>query len=375
VLGDPSSIKRSKQRSLSVFATERTPLRKNVFGYQPCGEILHHETFPSFCRLGISFMIASILDMRFVAALLRIWKPKGDRRVNCAATATKPLHPMLISVLYGVLRKGAWRMYKDIITVSTVTFRPIWGNKAINLNRIKGYVEAAAKKGSDLILFPEMSLTGYDDEPDKPVEEKMQHKLAETVPGPSSQEVAELAKKLGLYVIFGMPIRDDKDPKTVYNGLAVITPTGEISSYHKLHLPAPEPNWATRGDKPYLLQTPWGPIGIGICYDTYSFPELMRYYVAKGARIYLNPTAWRPRQGQLLLGRLVDSGPKRQDLVAALLCGSGNDGKRRRRRGALHSDDRSCPRQPHALQVQSRRRRHRLATRQVHRAPERRYDR
>jgi predicted amidohydrolase len=198
---------------------------------------------------------------------------------------------MLISVLYGMSGKGAWRMYKDIITVSTVTFRPIWGNKAVNLNRIKGYVEAAAKKGSDLILFPEMSLTGYDDEPDKPVEEKMQHKLAETVPGPSSQEVAELAKKLGLYVIFGMPIRDDKDPKIVYNGLAVITPTGEISSYHKLHLPAPEPNWATRGDKPCLLQTPWGPIGIGICYDTYSFPELMRYYVAKGARIYLNPTA------------------------------------------------------------------------------------
>ena len=55
-------------------------------------------------------------------------------------------------------------MKKDIITVSTVTFNATWGDKAKNLNRIKGYIEAAAKKGSDFVVFPEMALTGYDDE-------------------------------------------------------------------------------------------------------------------------------------------------------------------------------------------------------------------
>lgn len=182
-------------------------------------------------------------------------------------------------------------MYQDIITVSTVTLRPMWGQKERNLNRITGYMRAAAAKGSDLVVFPEMALTGYDDEPDKPVAEKMQHKLAETVPGPSTDVVAALAKELGLYVVMGMPIRDDEDPGVVYNGLAVFSPEGLVGAYHKMHLPAPEPNWATRGERPFILDTPWGPIGCAICYDTYCFPELMDYYVAKGCRLYVNSTA------------------------------------------------------------------------------------
>ena len=50
-------------------------------------------------------------------------------------------------------------MYEDIITVSTVTLKPMWGQKEKNLNRIMGYMKAAAKKGSDLVVFPEMALT------------------------------------------------------------------------------------------------------------------------------------------------------------------------------------------------------------------------
>lgn len=96
---------------------------------------------------------------------------------------------------------------KDICTISVVTFHPVWGDKASNLRRIEEYIECAYRKGSQIVIFPEMSLTGYDDEADKPFKEKMQYKLAETVPGPSTLEVAELTKKLGMYVIFGMPIR------------------------------------------------------------------------------------------------------------------------------------------------------------------------
>lgn len=113
---------------------------------------------------------------------------------------------------------------KDICTISVVTFHPVWGDKASNLRRIEEYIECAYRKGSQIVIFPEMSLTGYDDEADKPFKEKMQYKLAETVPGPSTLEVAELTKKLGMYVIFGMPIRDDKNPDIIYNGLAIFSP-------------------------------------------------------------------------------------------------------------------------------------------------------
>lgn len=61
---------------------------------------------------------------------------------------------------------------KDICTISVVTFHPVWGDKASNLRRIEEYIECAYRKGSQIVIFPEMSLTGYDDEADKPFKEK-----------------------------------------------------------------------------------------------------------------------------------------------------------------------------------------------------------
>lgn len=189
---------------------------------------------------------------------------------------------------------------KDIITLSVVNFNAVWGKKDINLNRILGYIEAAAKKGSDLIVLPEMALTGYDDIEETPKKEKMQALMAETIPGPSVEKVEVLAKKYGIYIVMGMPERDSDDYNKIYNSLAIFSPKGLVGSYRKMHLPAPEPNWASRGDKPFILKTPWGPIGIAICYDTYCFPEMTRYYAAKGARLCINSTALAKCHGKYL---------------------------------------------------------------------------
>ena len=288
-------------------------------------------------------------------------------------------------------------MYEDIITVSTVTLKPMWGQKEKNLNRIMGYMKAAAKKGSDLVVFPEMALTAYDDEPEKPLAEKMQYKLAETVPGPSTDVIAELAKKLGLYVVMGMPIKDATKPDTIYNGLAIFTPEGLAGDYHKMHLPAPEPNWATRGDAPFILDTPWGPVGCAICYDNYCFPELMDYYVAKGCRLCINSTALAHCHGKCLGDKTLQAQVIREGvfIASANLGGLDKDnyfwggssiigpsaktwephyyaGMPFTAEGADHR-----PRPGHALplQAQPRRRRHRLAPRQVRRDVRRRHER
>lgn len=179
-------------------------------------------------------------------------------------------------------------MNKDVLTVSVVTMNAGWGEKEKNLNRIKGYIECAGKRGSDLVVLPEMVLTGYDDVAETPKEEKMQARLAETIPGPSTDEIAELTKKYGLYAFVGMP---ERAPEGLYNSMALFSPDGFYGVYRKMHLPAPEPNWALRGDSPKLVETPWGPVGVSICFDSYYFPELMRYYVAKGARLIINCTA------------------------------------------------------------------------------------
>lgn len=199
-------------------------------------------------------------------------------------------------------------MVKDILTLSVVTFNAVWGKKEINLNRILGYIEECAEQGSKLIIFPEMALTGYDDEVEKPLTEKMQYKLAETIPGPTTDVIAATTKKYGVYVVLGMPERDPEDSKKLYNSLAIFSPTGLVGNYHKMHLPIPEPNWAIRGDRPFILKTPWGSIGCSICYDNYCFPELRRYYAAKGCRLSINSTALCKAHGKYLGTTTLEAG-------------------------------------------------------------------
>lgn len=180
---------------------------------------------------------------------------------------------------------------EDIIKVSVVNFYSYWGEKHKNLSRIKGYIRAAAAGGCDIIAFPEMCLTGYENEPEKDKNEKMQILQAEPIPGPSSEEIADLAVELGIYVLFGMPERDKDHPETVYNTVAVTGPEGIIGQCRKIHIPFTESQWSTAGADPFLWETKWGTMGAAICYDVYAFPEIARYAAGTGARIFFNCTA------------------------------------------------------------------------------------
>ena len=125
---------------------------------------------------------------------------------------------------------------KDIMTVAVVNFKVDACNKESNLSRICGYAEAAAKRGADLVLLPELCLYGYDYYVDTniPQEEKIQ--TAEFKDGPSAQAVAEIAKKYGIYVVYGMAEKkEDKPDATLYNSPIAIGPDGVIDSYQKMH--------------------------------------------------------------------------------------------------------------------------------------------
>ena len=93
---------------------------------------------------------------------------------------------------------------KNIITVAAVNFKVDAANKESNLSRICEFSEAAAKRGADLVLFPEMCLYGYDYYVDENVTQKEKIETAETINGPSCQAIAEVTKKYGIYVVFGM---------------------------------------------------------------------------------------------------------------------------------------------------------------------------
>jgi len=175
--------------------------------------------------------------------------------------------------------------------ISTVNFHAIWGDAESNRKRMLEIAEVAGKEGVDLIVFPEVALTGYDGDDTPGREDKMHRRLAETVPGPTSNAMAEVCKKYNMYALFGLPERDSVDKTKVFNSAAICGPEGVIGAYRKIHLPFFEMEWADRGEKPVMFDTPWGPVGIGICYDAYAYPEITRYCRAKGARLFINVSA------------------------------------------------------------------------------------
>lgn len=178
----------------------------------------------------------------------------------------------------------------DILTVAVVNFKVAAGNKELNLSRIKGFSIAAAKRGADLVLFPELCLMGYDYFVNEDISLNDKIQATETIQGPSCKVLSQVAKEYGIYIVFGASEKKDSCD-TLYNSAIAIGPDGVIGSYQKIHPFDSENNYFTKGETPFMFDTPWGPISIGICYDTYQFPELMRYYVSKGSRLYLNPTA------------------------------------------------------------------------------------
>jgi predicted amidohydrolase len=180
---------------------------------------------------------------------------------------------------------------KDIITVAVVNFKVTAGDKENNLKRIVGYAEAAAKRGADLVLFPELCVMGYDYYYLKYAEYNEKLASAETIEGEVCNSISKIAEKHGIYVVLGMAEKLTSDANEMYNSAVAIGPNGVIGSYQKIHPFELENLSFAKGEKPFMFETPWGPISIGICYDTYQFPELLRHYVGKGSRLYLNPTA------------------------------------------------------------------------------------
>lgn len=187
---------------------------------------------------------------------------------------------------------------RSVLNLAVINFQAKWGDKAYNLERIKGYIECAGKRGADFVILPEMCLTGYDDNVEAPKIDKMQVLNAESVSDTTVKELGALAKKYGIYFVMGMPEKaKNEGVEYIYNSALIGKPDGSVETYRKIHLALNEPNWATAGEEPCLIQTPWGKVGVCICYDMYSFPELVRYYAAKGARLVVNPTAYAKSRG------------------------------------------------------------------------------
>ena len=152
------------------------------------------------------------------------------------------------------------------------------GDVEANLARMD---ELITTSGADLVVFPELYLTGY--------HARDEHqRLAETLDGPHVQQVAAAAKASGATVVFGMPERDPKRRGIVYNSSVVARPDGTVDSYRKWSLPNfgpfEERMFFGHGDRLPVFDTPVGRLGLLICYDIF-FPEICKAYAIQGADI------------------------------------------------------------------------------------------
>ena len=157
---------------------------------------------------------------------------------------------------------------------------PRLGNKERNLKQISEQAAKARKKNVDLLIFPELHLTGYT------MRDEVSH-LAESIPGPSTGKVQSIAKEHGVHIIFGMP--EESEVKGVIHNTAVfVGPKGLIGRYRKIHLPThsvfEERRYYRPGQEAPVFKTDIGTIALNICYDLY-FPELTRLQALQGAQL------------------------------------------------------------------------------------------
>ncbi|MCZ4611092.1 carbon-nitrogen hydrolase [Streptomyces sp. Lzd4kr] len=157
---------------------------------------------------------------------------------------------------------------------------PALGDKRQNLataagttQRLRGLV--------DVVVFPEMFLTGYALDPKLP-------QLAEDADGPSLRRLRAFAALNHTAIICGFP---ERTPHGLYNSVVVIDRDGrQVGIYRKTHLFGDEPRYFLPGRRLSVFRTSLGPVGVLVCYDL-EFPEPARVLALRGARLLAVPTA------------------------------------------------------------------------------------
>ena len=163
-------------------------------------------------------------------------------------------------------------------------------NKEENLSKAIIKIREAAQKGAQIVCLQELFTSLYFCD----VEDYENFKLAESIPGPSSDKLSAVAKELGVVVIASL---FEKRAQGIYhNTTAVLDADGSyLGKYRKMHIPDDpsyyEKFYFTPGDLGYkVFKTKFATVGILICWDQW-YPEAARITSLMGAEVLFYPTA------------------------------------------------------------------------------------
>lgn len=169
-------------------------------------------------------------------------------------------------------------------------------------------IRQAAEAGAKLVVLQELHCSLYFCQQ----EDVNAFNLAETIPGPSTNVLGELAKSLSIVIVASL---FEKRAAGLYHNTAVVLDAdGSIAGkYRKMHIPDDpgfyEKFYFTPGDIGFEpIQTRVGKLGVLVCWDQW-FPEAARLMALAGAELLIYPTAigWDPRDDDAEQRRQLDA--------------------------------------------------------------------
>jgi N-carbamoylputrescine amidase len=190
------------------------------------------------------------------------------------------------------------RMKKTTLPVALIQERN-HGDADVNLSVIEARITEAAKRGAQLVLLQELHNGPYFCQH----ESVNEFDLAETIPGPSTERLGQLAKQHGVVLVSSL---FEKRATGLYHNTAVVFEKdgSTAGKYRKMHIPDDpgfyEKFYFTPGDIGFEpINTSVGRLGVMVCWDQW-YPEGARLMSLAGAELLLYPTAigWDPDDEQ-----------------------------------------------------------------------------
>lgn len=175
------------------------------------------------------------------------------------------------------------------ITIATVQMKPALGELEDNLVKMSDFVsKIASQQKVDLIVFPELATSGYE------LGVRFTE-LAQRVPGPTVNLMAQRAAEFGVYIAFGM-VTKEKVESILFNSAVLVGPDGElVGSYNKVHLRGEERMAFREGFRLPVIETDIGQVGLMLGWDL-AFPEVARSLVLDGAELICVMGNWETAQ-------------------------------------------------------------------------------
>ena len=167
------------------------------------------------------------------------------------------------------------------LRVTAVSLRSRPASPQANLDHHAAWVARAMAEEPDLICFPELGLTGYSITP--AIWEE-----SETVPGPSTQALVDLARAHNVMLAAGIA---ENDRDIVYNTYVIVGPDGYVGKSRKIHIPPAEVGYWRGGGIPPVIDIGVAKVGVNICFDNW-LPESGRMVALQGAEVILAPYVW-----------------------------------------------------------------------------------